>query len=85
MPLLALHLGDGRRRGVDVHQREVRLAVLADAVGEGLQAPVFDLGDLAAALLDDPLNCSVRLRPAGSTRPAGPEIRARRAAYFPFL
>ena len=51
--LLALHLGDRRGRRVDVHQREVRLAVLADAVGEGLEAPGLDLGDLAAALLDD--------------------------------
>src|SRR5208337_662313 len=34
--LLALHFGDRRRRGVDVHQREMRLAVLLDPVGEGL-------------------------------------------------
>ena len=42
-----------RRRRVDVQQREVRLAVLADAEGERLHAPIFGLGDLAAHLLDD--------------------------------
>ena len=49
--LLALDLGDRRRRRIDVQQREMRLAVLVDAVGEGLHAPVFGLGDLAAQLL----------------------------------
>ena len=29
------------------------LAVLADAVGEGLEPPALDLGDAAAALFDD--------------------------------
>ena len=46
---LALHLLDGRRRGVDVHQRVIGLAVLVDAIGQGLQTPVLDLRDLAAA------------------------------------
>ena len=52
-PLLALDLGEGRGRRVDVEQRHVRLAVLADAVGEGLHPPIFGLGDLPAHLLDD--------------------------------
>src|ERR1019366_1500151 len=43
--LLALHFGDRRRRGVDVHQCEMGLAVLLDPVGEGLDAPIFDLAD----------------------------------------
>ena len=51
---LAFHLGQGGRGGVDVEQREVRLAVLLDPVGEGLDAPVFDLFDLAAGGGDDP-------------------------------
>src|SRR5262249_17814868 len=52
-PLLALNLGDRRRRRVDVEQHEMRLAILVDAVGEGAHAPGFGLGDLAAQLLDD--------------------------------
>ena len=48
--LLALDLVERRRRRVDVEQRHVRLAVLADAVGERLHAPIFGLGDLAAQL-----------------------------------
>src|SRR4051812_1779113 len=50
---LALHLGDGRGRGVDVEQAVVGLAVLLDAVAEGLEAPIFVLGHLAAALGQD--------------------------------
>jgi hypothetical protein len=42
---LALHLGHGVMRGSDVHQRKVSLAVLADAVGQRLQAPVFGPAD----------------------------------------
>src|SRR5690606_36548574 len=38
--------------GIDVEQRIVSLAVLLDPVGQGLQPPVFILGDLAAALGD---------------------------------
>ena len=53
--LLPLDLGDRGRRRVDVDQREMRLAVLADAVGEGLHAPIFGLGDLAAQTFDDGL------------------------------
>src|SRR5262249_37480161 len=53
--LLALDLDHGGRRGVDIHQREVRLAVLAHAVGQGLDAPVLGLGDLAAEPLDHAL------------------------------
>src|SRR5207248_8043282 len=52
-PLLALDLGDRRRRRVDVQQHEVRLAVLVHAVGEGTYAPVLGLGDLAVRLFDD--------------------------------
>ncbi|MNR46282.1 hypothetical protein D3C85_1652280 [compost metagenome] len=52
---LAFHLLDGSSRRVDVHQRVVRLAVLLDAVGEGLQAPVLDPADLAAVCFDHAL------------------------------
>ena len=52
---LALHLLDGGRRGVDVHEGIMRLAVLLDAVGEGLQAPVLDPTDLAAVRFEDAL------------------------------
>ncbi len=48
-----LHLGHGRRRRIDVEQREVRLAALLDLVGEAFDAPVLALGDLAATLLDE--------------------------------
>ncbi len=47
-----LHLGDDIGCGVDVKEREVRLAVLLDLVGEVLQTPVFGLGDLSAAFGD---------------------------------
>jgi len=52
---LALHLGDGGRRGVDVEEREMRLAVLLDPVGEGLHAPHLDLLETATVLLDHTL------------------------------
>ena len=45
----------GGSRSVDVHQRVVSLAVLLDAVGEGLQAPVLDPADLAAVRFDHTL------------------------------
>ena len=45
---LTLGFGQGGRRGVDVDQGEMRLAVLLDPVGEGLDAPIFDLADRAA-------------------------------------
>ncbi len=50
--LLALDLGQRRGRRIDVEQREVRLAVLADAEVQRLHAPVFVLGDLAAETFD---------------------------------
>src|SRR4051812_18279777 len=52
-PLLALDLGDRRRRRVDVEQDEVRLAVLVHAVGEGANPPILGLGDLTAETFDD--------------------------------
>ena len=52
-PFLSLDLVKRRGRRIDVEQRHVRFAVLANAVGEGLQAPIFVLGDLAAHLPDD--------------------------------
>src|SRR6185369_1901942 len=42
-----------RGRRIDVEQREVRLAVLADAEVQRLHAPVFVLGDLATEAFDD--------------------------------
>src|SRR6185503_15097274 len=50
---LALDLVQRCGRRIDIEQRHVRFAVLADAIGEGLQAPIFVLGDFAAHLPDD--------------------------------
>jgi hypothetical protein len=64
---------DGRRRGVDGQQGVVALAVLLDAVGQVAQAPVFDLGDVAAILIcfDQVLEGFVeRLRPVAAKYPA---------------
>ncbi|KGF69255.1 hypothetical protein LL06_12310 [Hoeflea sp. BAL378] len=52
---LALHFLDGVRRCVDVHQRVMRLAVLVDTVGEGLQPPVLNTPDFAAIRFDHAL------------------------------
>src|SRR3954469_10986680 len=51
--LLALDLGQRRGRRIDVEQREMRLAVLADPEVERLHPPVFVLRDLAAETFDD--------------------------------
>ena len=53
--LLPLDLVECGGRRIDVQQREMRLAILAQAIGERLHAPLFDLGDLAAHLFDDAL------------------------------
>lgn len=45
---LTLHLFHGGSRGVDVDERVIRLAILLDAVRQGLQTPVLNLADLAA-------------------------------------
>ena len=45
----------GGCRRVDVQKRHVRLAILADAVGEGLHAPVFFLLDRTLTGLDHTL------------------------------
>src|SRR5262249_38471543 len=52
LPLDLCHRGGGR---INVEKGEMRLAVLADAVAQGFDAPVFVLGDFAAHLLDDAL------------------------------
>ena len=52
-PFLALDLIERGGRPINIEQSHVRFAVLADAVGEGLQAPIFVLGDFAAHLPDD--------------------------------
>eukprot|EP01040_Poterioochromonas_malhamensis_P021176 gene21177-25483_t len=44
---LAFQFRNDARRGIDVQQHKVRLAVLLDLVGQRTQAPGFDLGDLA--------------------------------------
>src|SRR6185369_6909875 len=49
----ALHLGNRRRRCVEVHERVVRLAVLLDLERDGLETPIFCFADLAAAFGDD--------------------------------
>src|SRR5262249_24209985 len=54
-PLLPLDLVEGGRRRVDIEQGEMRLAVLTQTVGEGLNAPLLGLGDLAPHLFDDGL------------------------------
>src|SRR5262249_2398448 len=40
---------------VHIHQREMRLAVLAQTIAQRLEAPIFAIGDGAAQLLDDAL------------------------------
>jgi len=45
---LTLQLLDRRSRGGDVQQSEMGLAILVDAIRQGLQAPRLDLGDGAA-------------------------------------
>ena len=45
---LALEFDDRRRRRVDVQKREIRLAVLLDAEGEGFETPCLDLRHRAA-------------------------------------
>jgi hypothetical protein len=50
---LTLDLDHRLVRGVDVHQHIVSLAVLLDAIGEGLQAPIFGLADRPSALLQN--------------------------------
>src|SRR5262245_18485292 len=50
-PHLTLELVHRIMRGIDVHQRVVRLAVLLDAERERFQAPIFGLGDRPAAAL----------------------------------
>ena len=57
---LALGLGQGGRRSVDVDQGEMRLAVLLDPIGEGLDAPIFDLAEVPPRPVTVALNCSVR-------------------------
>src|SRR5262249_57886877 len=54
-PLLSLDLVEGGRWRVDIEQGEMRLAVLTQTVGEGLNAPLLGLGDLAPRLFDDGL------------------------------
>ena len=53
--LQALDFVDRRRRRIDVHQREMCLAVLAQPVGERFHAPIFGLGDRSAEAFDDAL------------------------------
>src|SRR5262245_42705479 len=49
-----LNFVDGGWRCIEVHEREVGFAVLSKPVSKRLHAPLLDLGDLAAHLLDDP-------------------------------
>jgi hypothetical protein len=58
---LALHFLHGIGRRVDVHQREMRLAVLVDAVLKRLQAPAFHFFHLAAAFFKDALEMRHKL------------------------
>src|ERR1700740_2662186 len=51
--LLTLDLGERGGRCLKVQEGEVGLAVLANPVGEGLDAPIFGLRDLSAHLFDD--------------------------------
>ncbi|VTZ65705.1 conserved hypothetical protein [Sinorhizobium medicae] len=52
---LTLDFVDGRCRRIDVHENVVGLAVLLDAIGEGLQAPVLDAANFAAVRFDHTL------------------------------
>jgi len=52
---LAFHFLDRSGRRIDVHQGVMSLAVLLDAIGEGLEAPVFDTPDFTAVSFDDTL------------------------------
>ena len=58
-PHLTLHLGDRRVRRVDIEEREMRLAVLADPVGERLDAPIFLLAILPPVCSMTDLYCSM--------------------------
>ena len=49
-PHLAFHLGHRCAWRIDVHEREMGLAVLFDAVGQGLYTPIFGLSDRSAVL-----------------------------------
>src|SRR5215510_14771583 len=53
--LLPFDLGKRRRGRVHVHEGEMRLAVLAQAVAERLEAPVLGFADGAAHLFNDSL------------------------------
>ena len=53
--LLPFDLGQGCRRGIDIHEREMRLAILAHPKGEGLDAPILGLGDRSSHLINDAL------------------------------
>ena len=58
--LLPLDLGQRGGRGVELEQGEMRLAVLADAERERLDAPVFRIADeLAAEAFETPLKLAV--------------------------
>jgi len=59
-PLLTLHFRDRGRRGVDVEQREMRLAVLVDAVGEDLTPQYSTLPTVPPSDVMMFLNCAVR-------------------------
>ena len=51
-PFLPLDLVESRRRPVYIEKSEMRLAVLSQPIGKGLQAPLLRLSDLASYLLD---------------------------------
>src|SRR5262249_34842881 len=51
-PLLALNFVESARRCIDIEQREMRLPVLAQPIGQGLYAPLLRLCDLASRLLN---------------------------------
>src|SRR5262245_6737863 len=59
--LLPFDLGKRRRGRVDIHEGEMRLAVLAQAVAERLEAPVLGFADAAAHLFNDSLELGGQL------------------------
>ena len=59
-PLQPFDLVDRGGAGLDIHQGEMRLAVLAQAVGEGFDAPLLDLGAMPPICSITPLNWAVR-------------------------
>src|SRR6202048_526847 len=60
-PLLTLNFIKRSGERVHIEQREMRLAIFAHTIGEGLHAPLLHLRDLASHLFDDALELTREL------------------------